>query len=82
MTDGDFIDPMTPVVMTISMAFDSADFIVERTLHNFLSLGGRYGYSHLGNLHLNFEATTEYYTTTSPKTFRLTLSAHSENAGR
>lgn len=60
-TDGDVIDPMSPVVMTIPMAFEASNYIVGQTLYDFLCLGCRHGYSNLGNLHLNFEATIEYY---------------------
>jgi hypothetical protein len=34
---------------------------VGQTLYDFLCIGCRHGYSNLGNLHLNFEATIEHY---------------------
>ena len=61
LTDGDLIDPMSPVVITIPMAFEAPNYIVGQTLYDFLCLGCRHGYSNLGNLHLNFEATIEHY---------------------
>ncbi|MFO0882749.1 MAG: hypothetical protein U0894_00935 [Pirellulales bacterium] len=60
-TDGDVIDPMSPVVITIPMAFEAPNYIVGQSLYDFLCLGCRHGYSNLGNLHLNFEATIDYY---------------------
>lgn len=60
-TDGNVIDPMAPVVLTIPMAFEAPNYIVGQSLYDFLCLGCRHGYSNLGNLHLNFEATIEHY---------------------
>lgn len=60
-TDGDIIDPMSPIVITIPMAVDAPNYIVGQTLYDFLCLGCRHGYSNLGNLHMNFEATIENY---------------------
>jgi hypothetical protein len=45
------------------MAFDTPNFIVGETLHDFLCLGCRHGYSNLGNLHLNQVATLDFYAT-------------------
>lgn len=59
--DGDALDPLSPVVMTIHMAFEAPNFIVGQTLYDFLCLGCRHGYSDLGNLHLSFDATIEHY---------------------
>jgi len=61
LTDGDEFDPMSPVVLTIPMAFEAPNYIVGHILYDFLCLGCRHGYSNLGNLHLNFEATIEHY---------------------
>lgn len=60
-TDGDVIDPMAPVVITIPMAFEAPNFIVGQTLYDFLCLGCRHGYANLGNVHLSFDSTIEYY---------------------
>jgi hypothetical protein len=60
-TDNDLIDPMSPVVITIPMAFEVPNYIVGQTLYDFLCLGCRHGFSNLRNLHLNFEATFEHY---------------------
>lgn len=61
LTDGNEFDPLSPVVLTVPMAFDAPNMIVGRTLYDFLCLGCRHGYSNLGNLHLKFEATIEHY---------------------
>lgn len=60
-SDGVIIDPMSPVVITIPMAFDSPNYIVGETLYDFMCLGCQHGYSNLGNLHLDLESTLEYY---------------------
>jgi hypothetical protein len=61
-TDGDTLDPDSPIVITIPMAFDNPNYIVGESLYDFLCLGCRHGYSNLGNLHLNLEATLDHYT--------------------
>jgi hypothetical protein len=60
-TDADVVDPMAPVVLTIPMAFEDPNYIVGNTLYDFLCFGCRHGYSNLGNLHLNFDATIDHY---------------------
>src|SRR6188474_787344 len=60
-TDGDEFNPESPIVVTIPMAFDDPNYIVGETLHDFLCLGCFHGYSNLGNLHLNLEATLAHY---------------------
>ena len=60
-TESHEIDPLAPIVITIPMAFDSPNFIVGETLHDFLCLGCRNGYSNLANLHTHFDDTMDYY---------------------
>ncbi|TWU19240.1 hypothetical protein [Allorhodopirellula heiligendammensis] len=60
-TDSHVVDPMAPIVLTIPMAFESPNFIVGETLHDFLCLGCRNGYANLANLHLLFDDTMAYY---------------------
>ncbi|MHC4401671.1 MAG: hypothetical protein ACYTG0_18525 [Planctomycetota bacterium] len=55
------VDPSSPVVLTIPMAFEAPNYIVGSSLYDFLCLGCRHGYSNLGNLHLDFDGTMEYY---------------------
>jgi hypothetical protein len=60
-TDGAVVDPATPVVLTIPMAFEAPNYIVGSSLYDFLCFGCRHGYSNLGNLHLHFDETIDYY---------------------
>jgi len=60
-TDEPEVDPMAPVVMCIPMALEIPNFVVGETLHDFLCLGCRHGYSSLGSLHLNPEEVIRYY---------------------
>lgn len=60
-TDADVVDPMAPVVITIPMAIENPNYIVGSTLHDFLCLGCRQGYSNLGNLHLCLEDTFDHF---------------------
>lgn len=60
-TDGNDIDPLAPVVVTIPMAIETPNFIVGNSLHDFLCLGCCHGYAELGNLALNFNATIDHY---------------------
>lgn len=61
LTANDTIDPESPVVLTIPMAFEQQNFIVGENLHDFLSLGCRGGFAHLANLHLLLDDTLAYY---------------------
>lgn len=61
MTDSPAVDPMAPVVMCVPMALETPNFIVGETMHEFLCLGCRHGYSHLGDLHLNREEVFSFY---------------------
>jgi hypothetical protein len=60
-TDANTVEPMAPVVLTIPMAFEAPNFIVGKSLYDFLCFGCRHGYSNLGNLHLQREATFDFY---------------------
>ncbi|HEX3147335.1 MAG TPA: hypothetical protein VHR66_04585 [Gemmataceae bacterium] len=61
-TDGNNVAPESPIVLTIPMAFAHPNVIVGESLYDFLCFGCRHGYSDLGNLHLNLEATLDHYT--------------------
>jgi hypothetical protein len=60
-TEAGGIEPMSPVVMTIPMAFENPNYIVGSSLYDFLCLGCQHGFSNLGNLHLSFDETIQYY---------------------
>jgi hypothetical protein len=60
-TNGHTVNSGCPVVVTIPMAFDKPNYIVGESLYDFLCLGCKHGYSNLGNLHLNLEATLNHY---------------------
>ena len=60
-TDANAVDPMAPVVLTIPMALEAPNYVVGESLYDFLCLGCRHGFSNLGDLHLNGDATIEHY---------------------
>jgi hypothetical protein len=61
-TERDKVESRMPIVLTIPMAFDEPNYIVGESLYDFLCLGCVHGYFNLGNLHLNLDATLDYYT--------------------
>ena len=61
-TDGPNMDPKSPVVVTIPMAFDDPNYIVGESLYDFLCLGCRHGYANVANLHLNLDKSLGYFT--------------------
>jgi hypothetical protein len=60
-TEGNVVNSESPIALTIPMAFDNPNFIVGESLHDFLRLGCLHGYFNLGNLHLNLDATLDFY---------------------
>jgi hypothetical protein len=61
LTSGADVDPNAPVVLTTPMEFDAPNRIVGRTLHDFLCLGCRHGYTYLANLAVHPDATVGYF---------------------
>jgi hypothetical protein len=61
LTPGTEVDPTAPVVLTTPMEFDAPNRIVGRTLHDFLCLGCRRGYTYLANLAIHPDATADYF---------------------